>query len=295
MKISKAFEEYIDEEIIGAGGSINTCEAYRYAMKAFISEWGNLDVERIEAIQIKRFSVSFLKNAQTKQQRHSSGTVRNYVSCLKAVLRMCEANGLNVIDSSKIKLPRREKHIPFCLEEYEVEELINAAQQPVRGYPAVNRFRNVLIIKMLYCTGLRVSELCKLNIGDIHNRQFTVIGKSKDPRICFITEEVETLIKEYLKMRNDCNPALFVSSQTGGQRISPKTVQLMFRRIRSQLAVGKATPHTLRHSFCTKLLDRNVDIRYTATLMGHQDWNTTKIYTTISNNSLKTIYDNAIS
>lgn len=295
MLISEAFDEYINEEIIGTGGSINTCNAYQYAMKAFISEWGNIDVEQIELLQIKQFSVTFLTSAKTKQQRHSSGTVRDYVSCLKAVLRMCKVNGIKVVDSEKIKLPRREKHIPYCLEDYEIEQLIEVAQRPGRGYPATNRFRNVLIIKMLYCTGLRISELCRLNTGDIHDRQFTVIGKSKDPRLCFITEEVEDLIKEYLKMRDDCNPALFVSSQTGGQRISPKTVQLMFRRIRKELAVGKATPHTMRHSFCTKLLDQNVDIRYTATLMGHQSWNTTKIYTTIKNNTLKTIYDGAIS
>lgn len=294
MKISEAFQEYIEEEIIAIGGSLNTCEAYRYALKAFISEWGNLDVEEIDALAVKRFCLAFQTNAHTKQRVHSIGTVRNYVCCLSAVIGMCKANGLQVIDPRKIRIPKREKKIPFCLDEYEIEELVEVAGRPNRGYPAINRFRNVLIIKMLYCTGLRVGELCRLNHTDIRDRQFVVIGKSKDARSCFITEEVERMIGEYLKMRDDSNPALFVSNQTGGERISPKTVQSMFRRIRRELAVGPATPHTMRHSFCTKLLDRRVDIRHTAELMGHQSWNTTRIYTTIRNRTLKDEYERAM-
>lgn len=294
MRISEAFQEYIEEEIIGVGGSLNTCEAYKYAMKAFIGEWGNINIEDIDVLMVKRFCIAFQTNAKTKQRVHSIGTVRNYVCCLTAVIGMCKTNGFQVLNPRKIRIPKREKKIPFCLDEPEIEELIEVAGRPNRGYPSTNRFRNVLIIKMLYCTGLRISELCKLNYTDIRNREFVVVGKSKYPRPCFITKEVEQMIDTYLKMRNDSNPALFVSNQTGGSRISPKTVQAMFRRVRSELAVGPATPHTMRHSFCTHLLDRRVDIRHTAEMMGHQSWNTTKIYTTIKNRTLRDEYERAM-
>lgn len=287
MLISEAFEKYINEEIIGLGGSLNTCSAYHYALKAFIAEWGDIAVENITLELVSKFRVSFLSDAKTKTKYHSTGTVRDYLVYLRSVIKICKSQGLNVIDPETIKLPKRDKKVPLCLEECDVQRLIDAANQPCRGYPAINRFRNVLIIKMLYATGLRISELCRLNIEDIHDREFVVIGKSKEPRPCYITEEVEEMIKEYIKMRNDNNPALFVSAQTGSQRLSPKTVQLMFRRIRRQLMIGKATPHTLRHSYCTKLLDCGVDIRHTAKLMGHQSWDTTKIYTHIKDWQLR--------
>lgn len=291
MLISEAFSKYIDEEIIGMGGSINTCEGYKYALKAFISEWGDIEVKDVTSSMAKRFSMNFQFNAKAGEKEHSVGTVRNYLVCLRSVIKMCKISGEDVIDPGAIKLPKREKNIPLCLEEYEVEELIEVANRAGRGYPAINRFRNVLIIKMLYSTGLRISELCRLNINDIRNREFVVTGKSKEPRTCYITEEVEDMISEYIKLRGDNNSALFVSAQTGGKRLSPKTVQMLFRRIRREISVGKATPHTMRHSYCTKLLDRGVDIRHTAKLMGHQSWDTTKIYTHIKDRKLKEIYD----
>lgn len=287
MRISKAFEMYANCEILAVGGSVNTCEAYHYAARAFISEWGNIDVERVTIRMTQDFSVSYQKN-------HSLRTVRNYLTCLRAVLDLCERNGMDVINPKNIRTPKPPKIVPLCLDETEVERLIKVAQKSVRGYPRINQFRNVLIIRMLYDTGLRIGELCRLNVDDIHNREFTVIGKSKEPRTCYISEEVEAMIRKYLSMRSDHNRALFVSSQTGGERISPKTVQLMFRRVRQKAGLEGVHPHTMRHSFCTRLLEQGVDIRDTAELMGHQSWNTTKIYTHIKNSRLKSIYDGVI-
>lgn len=291
MLLSGAFDKYINEEIIGMGGSLNTAAGYKYACKAFIVEWGNIRIENVTSTMVKQFTVNFQFNSKGRTREHSVGTTRDYLVCLRTVIGMCKIDGLNVVDPETIRLPKREKKVPLCLEDYEVEKLIEAANRPTRGYPATNRFRNVLIIKMLSSTGLRISELCQLNINDIHHREVVIVGKSKDPRPCFITEEVEEMISEYIKMRSDNNPALFVSAQTGGQRLSPKTVQLMFRRLRRGLSVGKATPHTMRHSYCTKLLESGVDIRHTAKLMGHQSWDTTKVYTHIKDRQLKEIYD----
>lgn len=295
MLISEAFEQYNNEEVIGTGGSPRTCEAYHYALKAFLAEWGNVPMESINLAMIKQFGYIFHVDQRSGEIVHSIGTVRDYLTCLRAVLKMCKIRGLDVLPPEAIHLPKREKKTPLCLEENEVELLICAASQPCRGYPAVNRFRNELLIRMLYCTGLRISELCRLNITDIHNREFTVVGKSKEPRVCYITEELEYMIDKYIKMRTDSNPALFVSAQTGGKRLSPSTVQAVFRRLRRGLGVGKATPHTMRHSFCTRLLDHGVDIHHTAKLMGHQSWNTTKLYTHIKDRRLRSIYDSVIS
>lgn len=289
MRLMDAFREYQEEEVLAMGGSINTYENYHYACKAFVGEWGNIPMEDITLKMIKRFGLTF-------RSTHSMRTVRNYTACLRAVVGMCERGGLDVISSESIRLPKVKQGVPVCIEDTEFRRLVAAAAQPVRGYPAINRYRNVLIIKMLYYTGLRISELCDLDISSIRNREFSVTrGKSKEARTCYITPELESLIEEYLKLRTDHNPALFVSSQTGGKRISPKTIQLMFRRTRKIAELDGVHPHTMRHSFCTKLLASGVDIRDTAELMGHQSWNTTKIYTHITNQRLKKAYDDALS
>lgn len=287
MNLLSAFNQYMDEEVLAAGGSLNTCNSYIYACKALIGAWGNIDVELVSLRMIKQFSLKF-------QRDHSLRTIKNYLSCLRAVLGMCERQGIDVIPPCNIVLPKTKAIPPTFIEENEADILIETAMQPSRGYPAINRLRNALIIKMLFTTGLRVGELCALNIKDIHNREFTVVGKSKEPRVCYITEEVEEMIDEYLNMRDDHDPALFVSNQTGGRRISVKTVQAMFRRVRGLVDMDEVHPHTMRHSFCTALLEAGVDIRDTAELMGHQSWNTTKIYTHISNQRLKGVYHSAM-
>lgn len=283
MLISEAFDNY-NLRIMSSGGSTNTSSAYRYACKSIITYFGNIDITEIKLEGIQKYYLSLVRD-------HSQGTARNYTMCLKAVIGICYRQGLKTVNPDNIIVAKREKcSIPY-LGEHEAEELMEMAGRPMRGYPKLNRIRNVLIIKMLFMTGLRISELCKLNISDVKAEKFVVVGKSKEPRLCFINDELKNDIAKYLELRTDNNVALFVSSQTGFKRISIKTVQLMFRRVRSYLDLGKITPHTMRHSFCVKLLESNVDIRDTATLMGHQSWNTTKQYTHITNNRLKGVYE----
>lgn len=284
MKILEAFQSYGNENIIALGGSYNTYVGYSYAAKAFVSGWGDIELELINLDMVRRFGYEFRRN-------HSTGTLRNYLACLRSVLQEARKRGESVLDYTLITLPKLEKRIPDYLEPADIDELIRAASRRVRGYPELNRVRNALIIKMLFVTGLRVGELCRLDIHDIKDREFVVVGKSKEPRLCFITKEVEEEIKYYLKLRHDRSPALFVSNQTGGKRISPKTVQSVFRRVSKAAGLEGAHPHTMRHSFCTYLITSGVSVADAATIMGHQSWNTTKIYTHIKNERLKSTYD----
>ena len=165
--------------------------------------------------------------------------------------------------------------------------------KPKKGYAKINRVRNQLIAKMLFYTGLRVSELCALNRDSIRNREFTVVGKSKYPRPCFITKEIERDIDNYLELRRDNEPALFIANETG-KRISPSTIQRVFRLATKNARLTNVTPHTMRHSFATRLIDDQVDIRLVAALLGHQDLNTTKQYTHIKDYRLRQVYENAM-
>lgn len=287
MKISEAFGYYQKVQLQAGGRSLNTYENYKYAAKSIIQYLGDIDICTLTFEQVVEYNLYLTES-------HVNSTIRSYLTCLKAVLGLCKRHNLDVIDPEDVKVPKPSKEEPIFLDEEEVWQLIDIAGRPARGYPAINRFRNVLIIKMLFQTGLRVGELCALNRDSIHNRQFSVTGKSKETRPCFITSEIEEMIKEYLSMRSDDNRALFVSSQTGGTRISKKTVQNLFRRIRKECPFGPIHPHTMRHSYGTYLIEHGVDIRDVAKLMGHQSLNTTKIYTHVRDSRLRGIYESVM-
>lgn len=285
ITIQEAFQVYEKTEIRPAGLSNNTANSYRNAGKLLSEYFGNvkiLDI-RIEDLQ------DFYQHLLSWQK---PDTVRGNMVCVRAVFKFCSRKGVGNIDIEDIKIPKREKREIQWLTRSEVEQFIEIVGKPKRGYSDLNRLRNIAICWMLFCTGLRVSELCRLNRNSIKNRQFTVIGKSKSPRICFINENVEKILDEYLKKRTDNSKALFISQETG-LRIRPETVRRVFSRACEQSDFKNVHPHTFRHSFATFMLEKGVDIRYVGELLGHESLDTTKMYTHITNPKLKAIYDEA--
>ena len=190
-----------------------------------------------------------------------------------------------------IKVPKREKRTTKCLDEEQVAEFIRILAEHRRGYAGINRLRNVAMAEVLYSSGIRVSELCRLNRNSIRHRQFVVIGKSKNPRVCFISPEAERRLNDYLKARTDDNPALFVSNETG-ERVKPSGVRRVFREACDRSNFDGIHPHTLRHSFATTLLSKGVDITYIAEMMGHSSIETTRIYQHFENVKLREIHEN---
>ena len=201
--------------------------------------------------------------------------------------------GWSNIDVDDIKIPKREKRVVNYLTESEIERFIEVVSAKYRGYSKINRLRNTAIVNLFYDSGIRVSELCLLNRNSIRERQFTVIGKSKNPRICFITRKTEEAIAEYLAERDDNKKALFIATQNE-KRITPDTIRKIFQNACKRSDFVNVHPHTIRHSFATRLLDKEVDIRYIAELMGHESLDTTKMYTHFSNPKLKKIYEKAL-
>lgn len=286
MLISEAFDLYRADEIRAAHLSLKTDESYIYAKKLAIDYYGDIDVIHIDYKTVQKYYEHLL----TWQK---PDTARGNIICLRAVFKMLKRRKYAVLDPEDIKVPRREKREIYYLHKDEVEEFIDIVGRPARGYPEANRLRNIAIIRLLFCTGIRVSELCRLNRNTIRQRQFVVVGKSKDPRPCFITAEVEEAIKNYLKVRTDKNPALFISNQNE-KRITPGNVRRVFQRACAQSDFDEVHPHTLRHSFATYLLDQGVDLLYIGELMGHQSLETTKMYTHYNNPKLRQIYHAAM-
>lgn len=286
MKISEAFASFRTNEILALGKSPKTNESYVYAEKITIAYFGDINIKKISVEQIHSF---YLWMCRT----HAQNTARGYICNLRSVLSYHQRNGVHgIINISLVKTPQREKKMVNWVTEEEFSRFIAELERPVRGYSRLNRERNVLIAKMLYLTGLRVSELCALNRDSISNRQFSVVGKSKNPRPCFVTRELEREIFSYLAKRTDEEPALFIADQTGA-RITPGVIRSVFGRASRQFG-KRVTPHTLRHSYATRMVDNGVDIRFVAELLGHQSLETTQKYTHIRDSRLRLIYENAL-
>lgn len=283
MKLSEAFSAYRDSEIVSANLSKKTFESYFYSEKLIKQFLGDVSMEDIKVEDIRDYYQHLLG-------WQKPDTARGNIVCLRAVIKWCKRKGLAVIEPEDIKVPKREKRVVKYLTAEEVERFVEVVGRPCRGYSALNRARNVLIVKLLYATGLRVGELCRLNRNSFRGRQTTVVGKSKSPRPIYITAEIEDLISEYLKMRDDNNQALFISG-ANGNRITPATVRLVFKNACDRSDFVNIHPHTLRHSFATRMLGEGVDLRYIADLMGHESLDTTRMYTHYANPRLHAIYD----
>lgn len=296
MKLSEAFFEYRRIEIQGRGCSLKTDEGIKYAGNVAIQFFGDVNIKRIGAREASDFYLNLTTNCCRKTGGRtvvSQNTARSYMMVLRAVIRFCYKRGVKTVNPNEIVVPKREKKYARFIDTDQYYKLIREVSRPKRGYAKINRARNELIFKMLFYTGLRIGELCALNRDSIRNREFTVIGKSKEPRLCFITKDLEQDIQRYLKMRHDTSPALFISNENG-RRINPGNVQRIFRLAAKNAHLSKVTPHTMRHSFATRMLEEGVDIRYVAELLGHQDLNTTKRYTHVKNCQLKQIYENVM-
>lgn len=282
MKLLDAFELYRDREVKAAGLSSKTDEGYYYTGKHAVGFFGDVDVRDIQIDDI----VKFYEHMMGWQ---SPDTARGYMACFKAVITYLKRKNMVELDPKDIKVPKREKRVVEYLTESEVEEFIEIAAQKRRGLPEINRRRNVALAELIFSSGARIGEICKLNRNSIRNGQFVTVQKSKLPRPCYVSERAEEAIKAYLVLRGDHNPALFIANQTE-RRLTPGNAREIFRNIRKRCDLGNVHPHTLRHSFATCMLSHGVDLCYIGDMMGHQSLDTTKIYTHYENPRLKAIH-----
>ncbi len=162
--------------------------------------------------------------------------------------------------------------------------------------------RDRAILETLFSTGLRVSELCNLRIGDVNldKGEFAVRGKGGKLRVVFLSSSASEALRAYLKKRDDIHEALLVAHHAGGSsqeeskevHLTPRSVQRLIKKYAAMAGiVKKVTPHQLRHSFATDLLHNGADIRSVQTMLGHASITTTQIYTHYTDKRLKEIHE----
>lgn len=205
-------------------------------------------------------------------------------TCVKAVQLFYRSNGLS--PPRNLTTPRRGRKVPVYLTEEETHRLLDKAS---------SNNRNDAIIHVLAYTGIRVSELCALNVVDLDFNEGTMFvrsGKGDKDRIVLMSDSCMTSLGTYLENRPDRKSnagALFISRI--GRRIDPSTVQRMVRLVAQEAGIDKhVTPHVLRHTFATTILRNGGDIRFIQKLLGHSSVATTEVYTHIDDGTLKKMY-----
>jgi len=180
-------------------------------------------------------------------------------------------------DFAQIKIPKKEKKLPEVLTKEEVKRLIESTDNE----------KTRLIVSMLYSSGLRVSELVNLKVNDLNLDErigWVRKGKGSKDRIFTISESLATNLKEFLKEKNN----IYVFSKD--KPLTTRNIQKIIASLRAKAGINKKiTPHTLRHSFATHLLENGVDIRKIQFLLGHSSLNTTQIYAHVSQEEIKKI------
>ena len=231
----------------------------------------------------------------------SRRTVSRKLSCLRSFFKfLCREGYLSSDPTAGVRSPRLDKKLPKFLDLSEVTKLVEAPSgDEVLG------LRDRAILETLYSTGMRVSELVSLNAGriDFIGGVLKVMGKGRKERLTPIGESALEAIRRYLEKRPQLlrrrkrgiskdKDALFLNNWGGRlTRLSiRRIVRKYIKKISSELNIN---PHTLRHTFATHLLNAGADLRYVQELLGHVNLSTTQIYTHVTTQRLKTIYDRA--
>lgn len=274
MLISEAFDIYRDDYIRPKNQSIRTEEIHETCKKLILQYLPNKPVENLTLQDIQ-----YWRNEISKKRAVNS--VRVYVIRLRAVIGYLNIRGIKCLDVRLIPVPKREATVPVYLTEAEVDAMIACAYN----------VRNAFIISLLYSSGIRLSELISLNRGQIVDRHFTVIGKGRKPRLCFIDQRTQHLMDIYLESRRDHSDALVVSIENK-RRMTATNIQLLVRNSAARAGITKkVTPHTLRHSFATNFLKNNGNMRYLAAMLGHASMDTTMMYAHVVDADLQRQYD----
>lgn len=234
------------------------------------------------------------------QRRLDRRTVHNRVSGLRAFFRFWIRRGkLPRNPLTGVPLPKLEKRLPVFLTEKQVTALLDAPMQLLNAEPPdpFRAWRDRLILELLYGAGLRVAELCGLDHGRVDPDEGTVRvhGKGGKDRMCPIGRVATAVLARFIReFATSVGPADPVIVDASGARLTPRDVQ---RLLKGHLAAAglphDLTPHKLRHSFATHMVDRGADLRLVQELLGHARLGTTQIYTHVTVARLKAVYDKA--
>lgn len=287
-------ENYVNDYLhfirIERGLSENTITSYRQDLKQFVSYLAHqsIQLENVDHVTI----LSWL-NVLKQSHKSNNSVIRMVTSLRKFFGYLAQEKLLAHNPMSHIQPPKKSSHLPAVLS---VEEIDRLLQVPTPVNPL--GIRNRTLLEVMYATGLRVSELVNLRMKDLHLTLGLIqtIGKGDKERIIPIGEVATTWLQRYFETSRDVllkgQESDYVFLNDRGQKISRQGIWKIIKKMVTAAGITKdVSPHTLRHSFATHILENGADLRIVQELLGHADISTTQIYTHISKKRLSEVYD----
>lgn len=265
--------------------SAHTLRAYEADLGLFLRRFPGLESEDVDRDRLR----THLAALQTSKLGRSS--VLRKISALRSFLRFVrEERGLSRDPFSGLVMPRRQARLPKFLTEKEASDLVG--QKPLGPHPE----RDQALLEFLYSSGIRRAELAALSVGDVDFLAGTVriFGKGSRERIVPVGQTALECLRSYLKKRGGVldrgDAPLFVNDR-GGRLTADGVAFILKRWVRDSGWSKPLTPHTLRHSFATHLLNAGADLREIQEMLGHKNLATTEVYTHVSLEKLKQVYE----
>ncbi|MEN9604589.1 MAG: hypothetical protein RJB39_274 [Candidatus Parcubacteria bacterium] len=306
-EISEYIHDFLEYVEIEKGRSLKTIENYGRYLKDFevyLKDNGISHIKDIQRQVIRDYRLKLnrqkIKQIRSENEYLSKKTQNYYLISIRAFLKYLGMIGVEVVSPETVELAKvAERQISFMTE----DELGKLLKQPEKTpnppgkegnkgkTPAGNLavLRDKAILELLFISGLRVSELCSLEMDmDMSQLEFSIRGKGGKVRVVFLNKEVLETINKYKKMV-DKTPEMMVSGKLF--QVTPRTVERLVKKYAIQAGISKkVTPHILRHSFATTLLQNGADIRSVQAMLGHASIATTQIYTHVTDSHLKRIH-----
>lgn len=280
--------------------SVRTVETYSESLNRFETFLAELpdarDLDGADSDNIRDWMERLM------EQKCSPAYVNRSLAALRTFYKFCYANGIVKIDPARgITGPKRAKRLPHFFKESEMEkvlDMLDTAKVDEEGKEDFKVVRARTIIYVFYLTGMRAAELISLDdsMVDMVSRELKVTGKRNKQRIIPFGAELHGVLKEYMRLRDVSvtreDDSLFVDDK--GRRMTYEKVRVIVRDNMTQVSsLDKCSPHVLRHTFATTMLNHNANLESIKRLLGHQSLQTTEIYTHTTFEQLKQIYNDA--
>lgn len=262
--------------------SLHTKSSYGGDFNQFLAFWEKINSKEEATIQeaLDRFFVLLF------HKKHASSSIARKVSSFKSLEKYLEKKNIKL--GLNLTRPRLEKKLPVYLS---IDEMFKLLDTDTYDLPTKFPLRDKTILELLYATGIRCAELVNIRLQDIniHNKTIRIIGKGNKERFALFNEATKARIENYIKVERNYifahNEYLFINADN--KQLSSRTIQRIVKMFRKFLNVEKKiTPHKIRHTFATHLLNQGVDIRILQELLGHKSLSSTEKYTHVTTTHL---------
>lgn len=298
MKLSVLKRQFLEYLEIERGRSVKTIENYERYLDTFLAYVKTDTPAKLTEEMVREFRLHLNRQPGTKvggrMEPMKRKTQNYYLIAVRAFLKYLRKRGISSLNPERIELAKVPERSLDLITSQELERLLKAPDTST-----LVGLRDKAILELLFSTGLRISELCSLNIDDVDltRDEFSVRGKGDKIRVVFLSKAAKHAIQHYLKNRKDMDEALFVQYGKNAKnaielRLSVRAVQRMMKQVAAVAGITrKVTPHVIRHSFATDLLQNGADLRSVQALLGHANIGTTQVYTHVTDKHLREVHE----